>query len=176
MESLLESQAGALRKVAACAVARINRKRCCYALWAQGRAAVTATGIAVKKTVSQNHSLNKEVVYTHFPKGLMTKQLARPGTKTTCPPLSQWLMIMLKLTVLYAPIKILSPPRVYNVAKTNEEMKSSTVHLLLKSPDLYCTGGMPCTELMCGRAIHLLNYFKQFKDSCLLHQKHPRVH
>lgn len=50
--------------------------------------------------------------------------------------------------VLYAPIKILSPPGGYNAAKINEEMKSSTVYLLLKSPDLYCTGGMPCTELM----------------------------
>lgn len=77
----------------------------------QGRAAVTRTGIAVKKTVLHNHSLNKEVVYTHFPKGLMTKQVARPGTKTTCPPLSQWLMIMLKLMVFYAPIKILSLPQ-----------------------------------------------------------------
>lgn len=86
--------------------------------------AVDKTGIAVKKPISQKHGLNKVVVYTHFAKGLMTKQVARPGTKTTCPPLSWWLMIMLKLMVLYSPIKILSLPGGYNVAKINEEMRS----------------------------------------------------
>lgn len=62
----------------ACAVAENNRERCCYALGVQGTVAVGKTGIAVKNTVSQNHSDNKEVVYTHFQKGLMTKQVARP--------------------------------------------------------------------------------------------------
>lgn len=81
------SHVGALRRVAACAVAQNNGWRCCYALGMQGSAAAK-TGITFKETVSQNHSLNKVVVYTHFPKGLMTKQVARPGTKTTCPPLS----------------------------------------------------------------------------------------
>lgn len=107
----------------------------------------------------------------------MTKQVARPGTKTTCPPLSPMIDDNVKVNgTLCTHQNIIPSGGGYNVAKTNEEMNSSTIYLLLKSPDLYYTGGMPCTELMCGRAIHLLNYFKQFKDSCLLHQKHPRVH
>lgn len=52
-----------------------------------GRA--TKTGIAVKKPVSQGPWLNTVEVCTHFAKGSMTKQVAKPGTKPTCPSLSR---------------------------------------------------------------------------------------